>query len=163
MSQRFVGGLLLLLALLFPPRQARAELTLAGSAGFGFQVDPGTRVGGVNLMITPGYQFLEILRVEVGILGAIENAIDAGTDVGLEFRPMLVLAPPAIPLYGRLVFASVNPFSDARRTWAYGLGAGLAFGAGPLDVFGEVSALPRYFNSQMRWLLEARVGILAHF
>ncbi len=152
-----------MVALLLVPRAAQAEFTLAGSAGFAFQVDPSARVGAVNLMVTPGYQFLNVLRVELGILGAIENAIQQGTDVGLEFRPMLVLAPPAIPLYGRLIFASVDPFSDDRRTWAYGLGAGLAFGLGLVELFGEVAAIPRSVNSTLYWLLEARFGALLRF
>ena len=145
------------------PARPSAEFTLAGSLGFAFQVNPSARVGAVNLMLTPGIQFLDVLRIELGILGALENAVDDGTDVGLEFRPMLVLAPPTIPLYGRLIFASVDPFSDGRRTWAYGLGAGLAFGVGAVQLFGEVAALPRYFNGAMRWLLEARFGVQAHF
>jgi hypothetical protein len=161
--QRFVVGIVFMLALNLVPGTAKAEFTLAGSLGFGFQVNPSARVGGVNFMLTPGYQFLDVLRIELGILGAIENAIEQGTDVGLEFRPMLVLAPPTVPLYGRLIFASVDPFSDARRTWAYGLGVGLAFEVGAVQIFGEVAALPRYFNSAMRWLLEARGGLQVHF
>ena len=162
MLQRIVGGLVLILAVLISPSQARAEFTLAGSAGFAFQVNPDARVGAVNLMVTPGYQFLTVLRLELGILGAIENAIEQGTDAGLEFRPMVVLTPPTLPLYGRLIFASVDPFSDGRRTWAYGLGAGLAFGVGAVELFGEVEALPRYINGAMHWLLEARFGALLH-
>ena len=107
-----------------------------------------------------------MVRLELGILAGVENSRPVwrnGTDFGLEFRPMVVISPPLLPLYGRLVFASVDPFSDQRRQWAYGAAVGLGLTVAGFGVFAEVGALPRTVAGDIAWVLEARAGALLHF
>jgi hypothetical protein len=155
-----------------PLHVAKAGFILEGSVGYGYEVDPQHATQAINLMLTPGVEIADVLRLEVGILGAY-GAVRSGLDkdLQLEFRPMVVLAPPVIPLYARLILSVVQPFSDADRTIAYGgaLGIGVSVPASGVGVFLEVGILPRSVTSQVTqlseyvWILEGRAGVSFEF
>ena len=144
-------------------RPAQAGWTVAGSAGLGVEVSPETQVQAGNLMGTVGYEFLGILRPELGVVGSLEAARHGQpTQGGLEFRPMLVVQPPLVPIYGRLIVSGVDMFSSRRRTVAYGGALGLQLGVLSVKVFGEAGVLPRAQDGRYHWILEARAGLLFH-
>jgi hypothetical protein len=112
-----------------------------------------------NIMIAPGFGLLGLLRAELGIVG-LYGAARAGdpSDLNLELRPMLVVSPPLLPVYGRVVLAAVNPFSSD-RTLAYGGALGLGVSLAGLGLFAELGVLPRSVASTMHWILEGRAGV----
>jgi hypothetical protein len=80
----------------------------------------------------------------------------------LQFRPMVVVAPPILPIYGRAIFAITNVLKG-KTTIAYGAAAGLKFGLGPVGVFAEAGLLPRSVDdatgsSKINWVIEGRLG-----
>ena len=145
---------------------AQAKIVLTTSLGLDYQVNRGDRIDEGNLMVSVGYEPLRLVRMELGVVGSVENGqpkFNAGTELGWEFRPMVVISPPLVPLYGRVSFAGIDVFSQERRRWAYGLAAGTEICLGPVAVFGEVGALPRRFDNNFIWVLEARAGALLRF
>ena len=164
-SRRFIPlCLLIVAAVVTPPREAHATFDLEFSIGAGGQVSPNRAYEATNLMVTPGIGILEnILRFELGVLGsfaAVANRDPHSFD--LELRPMVVISPPIIPLYLRIIFAGVDLFSP-KRTVAYGAALGVGISAFGLGIFGELGVLPRVFESQFQWLLEGRVGVSLAF
>jgi hypothetical protein len=160
---RFLTGALLAALLALPARPARAGLGVEASLGYGYEVSPTTESQATNIMIAPGYDVGGLLRAELGLVG-LYGAARAGDTSGLnlEFRPMLVLSPPILPIYGRLVVAAVNPFS-ADRTLAYGGAAGISLGLGGVGVFGELGLLPRSVANAIHWVMEGRAGVSLGF
>lgn len=156
-----LGMAFVALAALAAPRPARAGWTVAGSAGLGVEVSPEAQVQAGNLMGTVGYELLGMLRPELGVVGSLEAARHGRpTQGGLEFRPMLVVQPPLLPVYGRLIVSGVDLFSSSRRTVAYGGALGLQLGVLGVKVFGEAGVLPRAQDGRYHWILEARAGLL---
>lgn len=158
-----VLGLGLLLALLGTPRQAQAGFvrwTLSASAGFGFEVHPVRRVQAENLMLAFGPGFVgDCVRLELGLLTAYGALFgQARREFHLELRPMVRLALPLLPLYGRIIFAGLNP-SARDRNIAYGGAFGLNIPLGRLGIFVEAGTLPRRAEQQTHWVLEARAGL----
>ena len=143
-----------------PVQQAHAAIDLEISLGAGGQVSPARQYEATNIMVAPGIGLLDnILRLELGFVGsfaALQNRDPHSFD--LELRPMVVISPPIIPLYLRVVFAGVDLFSP-QRTVAYGAALGVGISAFGLGVFAELGVLPRVFNAQFQWLLEGRVGV----
>ena len=142
-----------------PIERAHAGFILEGSVGIGGQVSPHADALPFTIMITPGYGIIKnLLRFEVGIGGAFNDIKNAKFD--LEFRPMLVLAPPIVPLYLKAVFAVGNVIHRP-VVLAYGgaLGVELVF-LSHLSLFAELGVLPRKVeNDRMGWVLEGRAGL----
>lgn len=165
---RFIPLCLLTLAaftaVFAPARDAHATFNLEFSVGAGGQVSPLRQYEATNLMVTPGLGILEnILRFELGVVGsfaAITHRDPHSFD--LELRPMVVVSPPVIPLYLRVIFAGVDLFSP-KRTIAYGGALGVGISAFGLGIFAELGVLPRVFESQFQWLLEGRAGVALTF
>jgi len=154
---------------MWPVHDARA-MVLEASVGYGYEISPDRATQATNIMITPGVELLEVLKLELGVVGAY-GAVRSGLnqDLQLEFRPMIVLAPPVIPLYARAIFSVIQPFSSADRTIAYGgaLGFGVSVPVVGLGVFAEVGVLPRSVTtasvSSFVWVLEGRAGLSFSF
>ena len=142
-----------------PLRAARADATLALSLGYGQQLTPTSQTESTNLMVAPGFGIGNVLRIELGILGAVEaSRPGSNSGPGLQFRPMLVISPPLLPVYGRLIVAAVDPFS-AKRTLAYGAALGLTVALSSVGLFVEAGILPRAYNTYFAWVLEGRAGV----
>jgi hypothetical protein len=151
------------LSLCLPPRAAEARVvtwTLSGSAGFGYEVHPRRNVQAENVMLALGVGFLaDCLRLEAGALTAYGNlAGERRRDFKVELRPMLRLKLPVLPLYGRLVFAGLNPFASDRNI-AYGGALGLSIRLGRIALFAEAGPLPRRAEGETHWVMEARAGL----
>jgi hypothetical protein len=140
---------------------ARAGWIVEGSVGKGVKVSPSpVKATQTNLMLAPGYTLLDILRFEVGLVGDLPDLQASKFD--LQVRPMIVVAPPIFPLYGRAIFAVTN-ILNGKTTVAYGAAAGIKFGLGPVGVFAEAGVLPRSVSppigpSQINWVIEGRLG-----
>jgi hypothetical protein len=149
------------LCLLAVAPAARAGLILEGSLGKGVKVSPSpVKATMTNLMITPGVTLLDdILRLEVGLVGDLPDVSMSKFD--LQVRPMVVVAPPILPIYGRAIFAVANVLhkNGTKTQFAYGAAAGLKFGLGPVGVFAEAGLLPRSIASQINWVIEGRLGV----
>ena len=130
------------------------------SVGKGTAVSPETKAQPTNLMVAPGIQIV-IVRLSLGLVADLPDVEDSDFDLGV--RPMLTIAPPLLPLYGRLVFAVNNLLDSDRRTVAYGAALGLSFGIAGVGVFAEAGLLPRSLNSQTIWVLEGRIGLSLGF
>lgn len=142
-----------------PLATAHAGLTLATSLGYGYQVSPTSQTDATSLMVAPGFGLGSLLRLELGILGAWDAARAGNTaGLGLQFRPMLVVSPPVLPIYGRLVLAMVDPFAST-RTVAYGAAGGVSVSLGGLGLFAEAGVLPRSYNAVISWVVEGRAGL----
>ena len=150
----------LVLCLLAVAPAARAGFILEGSLGKGVKVSPSpTKATQTNIMLAPGVTLLaDILRLEVGFVGDLPDIKDSKFD--LQVRPMVVVAPPILPIYGRAIFAIANVFHNngTKTQFAYGAAAGLKFGLGPVGVFAEAGLLPRSVNSTINWVIEGRLG-----
>jgi hypothetical protein len=150
-----------LLCLLAVAPAARAGLIVEGSLGKGASLSPSpVRALPTNIMIAPGITFLSILRAELGFVWALPDVQPHKSEV--ELRPMLTLAPPVLPLFGRLIFGFTN-LVDGPRKVAIGASGGLKFGVGPVGLFAEVGVLPRSFNTTVAWVLEGRAGVALEF
>lgn len=120
------------------PMQAHAGWTLGASLGKGFT--DGGDASPLNIRVSPGYGFADLLRVELGLVADLPDVEDK--DFDLQVYPSLVVAPPLLPVYGRLLVGVTDLLennSDAQIT--YGGALGLAFGAG-VTVFAEAGILP---------------------
>ncbi len=157
--RQLTAALLLCLPLLWAS-SAQAGLTLSGSLGAGGEVSPEAHYQATNLMLAPGYDFFGFIRPELGFVGTLEQ-IRGGDylNVGWELRPMVVLTAPLIPLYARLIFAAVDPFSDANRAWAYGGALGVGFALVGLGFYAEAGMLPRSVDATLSWVVEGRAGV----
>lgn len=162
---------LVLTSLLALPATARAGWIVEASVGKGARLSPSpVRAEPTNVMIAPGFT-IPFLRFEVGLVNSLPDVKDRKYD--LEVRPMVVVAPPILPLYGRAIFAFANLLHSEQRELAYGAALGLKFGLGPVGVFAEAGVLPRKrkftdetqmtTRSQMAWILEGRLGATLEF
>jgi hypothetical protein len=160
MRRWFQAALVLGLLALAPT--ARAGWVLEGSVGKGVKVSPSpTAATQTNIMIAPGYAIADIVRLELGLVADLPDVKASNFD--FQLRPMVVLAPPILPLYGRLIFAVTNLRGPGDTVIAYGAAAGLKFGLGPVGVFAEAGVLPQSVASQMQWVIEGRLGALLSF
>lgn len=134
---------------------AHAGWGIEASIGKGAKLSPSpVSAEQVNLMIAPGFG-IPFFRFELGLAGDLPDVKNSKFD--LEIRPMVVVAPPVLPLYGRLVVAVANLLNDETEI-AFGGAGGLKFGLGPLGVFAEAGLLPRSRMSRLSWVIEGRVG-----
>jgi hypothetical protein len=160
MRKWFQGGVVLLCLLAVVPA-AKAGIIVEGSLGKGASLSPSpVRAQPTNVMIAPGLTFLSVLRAEVGFVWALPDVQPHKSEV--EIRPMLTLAPPIFPLFGRLIFGFTN-LVDGPRKVAVGASGGIKFGVGPVGVFAELGVLPRSFNTTVSWVMEGRAGVALEF
>ena len=130
------------------------------SLGKGASVSPDTVAQPLNLMVAPGVQ-IAVIRLQLGLVADVPDVKDSEFDIGL--RPMLTIAPPILPLYGRLVFAFNNLLNDERRTVSYGAALGLSFSLAGVGIFAEAGVLPRSKNNVTSWVVEGRLGMSLGF
>jgi hypothetical protein len=163
--RRWYQAALVLCLLAVAPAAAHAGFILEGSVGKGVKVSPSpTKATQTNLMLTPGITLLDdILRLELGFAGDLPDIQNSKFD--LQLRPMLVVAPPILPIYARAIFAVANVFHNngTKTVIAYGAAAGLKIGLGPVGVFAEAGLLPRSIASQINWVIEGRLGVSLFF
>lgn len=143
------------------PSSAHAGFVIEGSVGKGVMVKPDVAAAQTTIMAAPGWAILSMVRLQLGVVGALGDVKNSKFD--LELRPMLTVAPPILPLYGRLVFAAQNLLDSNRRQFAYGPVLGMSFGLAGISVFAEVGLLPRNAKlpmdkTQMQWVVEGRLG-----
>lgn len=149
------------------PVAASAGPSLSLSVGAGWTTSPETHRMPTNVMLAPGWAFGPV-RAELGLVTALSDVRNPTTgrkDTELELRPMLVIAPPLFPLYGRAILAVTN-LVDGPRDVAYGGALGLSFGLLGASVFAEAGALPRAVevatpagtDEELVWVVEGRVG-----
>jgi hypothetical protein len=150
------------MCLALAPMSARAEFTLAASVGKAFQLAPSVRGEPTTLMVSPGWGFADMLRVEVGLALAFPDlAGPLPSPFDIQIRPTVVVAPPLFPLYLR-VFAVVDRLINGVRLLP-GAALGVAFGVSKIHIFIEAGALPRFNGSSVDFLLEPRAGVLWNF
>jgi hypothetical protein len=163
--RRWYQAALVLCFLALAPAAAHAGFILEGSVGKGILVSPApVKATQTNLMLSPGITLLDdILRLQVGFVGDLPDISNSKFD--LQIRPMLVVAPPILPIYGRAIFAVANVFHNngPKTLFAYGAAAGLKLGLGPIGVFLEAGFLPRSVNSRINWVIEGRGGVALFF
>jgi hypothetical protein len=155
-----------LAALSLAPAASRADLVIEASAGSGAQVDPRpvTRIP-TNVMLAGGYSFSGIVKLELGVLGELADVKESKFDV--QLRPMLVVQPPAFPLYLRGI-AGVSGLAQDTQRFIYGGALGTSFGLFGAGGFLEVGAIPRTVEvavpgggttNRTFWLAEGRMGV----
>jgi hypothetical protein len=158
MLKWFQGALVLCVVAIAPA--ARAGLIVEGSLGKGVKLSPGdVKAEQTNIMIAPGVT-LPFLRLELGLVWDLPDIKDSKSN--LELRPMVVIAPPVLPLYGRAIFAVTN-LVNGKTTIAWGAALGLSIGLGPIGVFAEAGLLPRSRDSKINWVAEGRLGAYVGF
>ena len=159
--RRWFQAALVLCVLVVASRAAHAGWIVEGSLGKGAKVSPSpVTQTQTNIMIAPGVTLLaDVLRLEIGFVADLPDV--KASKFNLQFRPMVVVAPPILPIYGRAIFAITNVLKGP-TTIAYGAAAGLKFGFGPVGVFAEVGLLPRSVDpgtgSKINWVIEGRLG-----
>lgn len=118
-----------------------------------------------NLMIAPGVSVAGMLKLELGVLGNLGDV--KGSKFDVDLRPMVVIAPPLFPMYGRAIFA-VTDLANGPRKIQYGGALGVSFGALGFGGFVEAGLLPRVVevtdatgakSDKTYWLAEGRVGV----
>jgi hypothetical protein len=136
--------------------RAHAGWVIEASVGKGGRVNEPRGWEPTNVMAAPGYQFLGILRAQLGLVGDLGDVKNSKFD--LQLRPMIGIYPPILPLYGRAIFAFQNLLNGPRHMavgGAVGLKIGLPFIG--LGIFAEGGVLPRFAdNTQM--VVEGRLG-----
>ena len=146
-------------ALLLAPFSARAGLLFEGSIGSGFTLSPdsGNRIP-TSIMATGGYSF-PMVKLELGVVGNLSDVESSEFD--LDLRPMLVLSPPAFPLYGRIILG-VTGLVEGPTAFNWGGAVGVRIGAVGLGAFVEAGALSRKIEvngkEEDSWLAEGRLG-----
>jgi hypothetical protein len=145
----------LVLSLLLFGSAAHAGFILEGSVGKGARVSPSPKgATQTNIMLAPGFT-VPFLRFELGILNELPDL--KNSKYNLELRPMIVLAPPILPLYGRAIFGVTN-LLHGKTSIAWGAAGGVKIGVGPLGVFAEAGFLPRSISGTLVWVIEGRLG-----
>ena len=160
--RRWFQAALVLCFLALVPAAAHAGWILEGSVGKGAVVSPSpVKATQANLMLAPGVGLLDdILRLEVGLVGDLPDLQASKFD--LQVRPMVVVAPPVLPIYGRAILAVTN-ILHGKTTVAYGAAGGFKFSLGPVGVFLEAGFLPRSIASRISWVIEGRAGVALFF
>jgi hypothetical protein len=152
---RKLGLFALVLALWAAPRPASAGFFIEGSLGVPWHTNPVLYREPTNILITPGYAFLDLLSVELGLVTHFAQFQQTG---GWGLRPMIGLRPPFMPLYGKLVF----DFNDLGHEKVSSVGAalGLTFlSFSQIRLFVEGDYLPRKTNGVYLNVIEARLGL----
>jgi hypothetical protein len=155
-QMRHLAALIVLFCFVAAPALARADFILEGSAGTGYQVKPSidTKRQPTNLMLAGGWGFGEWIRGEVGLLAEIPD--NDAYEFDLQVRPMLVVDPPLLPIYARLIVGVANLLHDAN--FAFGGALGLGGSIAGLGLFAEAAMVPRVADGDFNWILEGRAG-----
>ncbi|ACG71537.1 conserved hypothetical protein [Anaeromyxobacter sp. K] len=131
----------LALALLGAPAAARAGGLLELSVGSGARIDPSpTERIPTNVMLTAGYGFADMLKLELGAVANLGDVEDSKFDIDL--RPMLVVSPPLFPVYLRGIM-TVNSLVEEPVKIGYGGALGVRLGVLGLGAFVEAGVLAR--------------------
>ena len=147
------------LGLFVAPSVAKADFVLEGSVGVPYNVKEPRGRAPTNVMLAPGWGLGEMLRAELGIVGDLGDV--EGAEFDLQIRPMLVIDPPLLPLYGRIIVGVTNLLSDADTEIAYGGALGLGFSLAGLGAFVEAGLVP--IGGADVILLEGRAGVYISF
>ena len=155
-----LSSAVLALALFLCPVAARAGGLLEGSIGSGFrwQPKPTERIP-TNVELTLGYSF-PIVKIELGGVANFNDVKSSKFDVDL--RPMLVVKPPAFPLYFRGILSYSN-LVEGPKAFGYGGAIGSRFGPPiGLGVFLEAGAIAKRVKigtvEKDTWFAEGRLG-----
>lgn len=133
---------------------------VSGSVGRGIQVSPSVASEPWNVMITPGYGFLEdLLRIELGIAATFPDI--AARNYDLQLRPMLMINPPVIPLYFKVITAVGNLTTSP--DFHFGGALGLGFSLLNFSVFVEGGYIPHLQSGNLIHSIEPRAGVSLHF
>ncbi|MBC8134128.1 MAG: hypothetical protein H7X95_14195, partial [Deltaproteobacteria bacterium] len=97
----------------FGAANANAGWVIEGSVGKGGRVNAPRGWEPTNVMVAPGYQFLGILRAQLGLVGDLGDVKNSKFD--LQLRPMLGIYLPIFPIYGRAIFAFQNLVNGPRH------------------------------------------------
>lgn len=151
---RKLGLTVVLSALLAVPREAGAGLFAEASLGLPWQLSPHTYRQPTNILITPGYSFLDLVSVELGL---VANFSGFSKDSSFGLRPMVGLRPPAVPVYGKLIL-DFNDLGKGTVT-SFGGALGASFGFGPVHLFLEGDYIPRSVDGTNYNVLEGRAGV----
>ncbi len=146
------------------PAAARAGVVLDASVGKGVQVSPGTEAMPTNVMLAPGLSFFDdILEAQLGVvadLTDVRNSSVQSPKLDMELRPMLKIAPPLLPIYGKAILAVTNLTGNAGGTTvAYGGALGTQLKLAGVGLFLEAGTLPRSVNGTFVWVVEGRAGV----
>ncbi len=141
------------------PLPAFAGGIIEFSAGTGYMMSAPKGRTPTTVMVAPGYGLGEMIRLELGVLAALGD-VEGGT-FDMELRPMLVLDPPLIPIYGRII-AGVNLKEEPRQV-VYGGAVGMSVSLAGIGLFGEGAYVPRVVDGQTFHLLEVRAGVYYAF
>jgi hypothetical protein len=155
---RKLGLAVVVSALLAAPGGASAGLFAEASLGLPWQLSPTTYRQPTNILITPGYSFLDLVSVELGL---VANFSGFSKDSSFGLRPMVGLRPPAVPLYGKLIL-DFNELGKGTVT-SFGGALGSSFGFGPVHLFLEVDYLPRSVGGTNHTVVEGRAGVSLSF
>lgn len=149
------------LAVYVLPSAAQAGWVVEASVGRGMQVEPSVDddLGPTNLLVAPGYGLGEVLRAEVGFVIDLPEE-NVGTN--LRLRPMLVIDPPILPLYGRLIVGVANLLEN-ERAFEFGGAVGIGGSIGGIGLYAEVGALPQAIAGDFIWIAEGRAGAYLAF
>jgi hypothetical protein len=136
---------------------AHAGFVIEGSVGKGGRVNDPRGWEPTNVMAAPGYEFLGILRAQLGLVGGLGDVKNSKFD--LQLRPMLGIYPPILPLYARAIFVYENLLNKPRHVavgGAVGIKIGLPFIG--LGLFAEGACIPRFIDSKTQAVVEGRLG-----
>jgi hypothetical protein len=162
---RRLSPALLALSLLAAPALARAGWFVEGSAGQGWEYKPDHLRQPLNLMVTPGYQVLDVLSLECGAVAAFANVKNSKFDI--QLRPMAELSLPVIPIYAKAIFG-ITGLANSPVKVQYGGALGWRMGLAGVGLFLEAGLLPSNVrvkdaagnaSNQLIWIAEGRLGL----
>jgi hypothetical protein len=161
MKKLWSGLAALALALLLGPASARAGGLFEASVGSGVRWDPSpTERIPTNVMLTGGYSFAGMLKLELGVVGNLGDVKHSKFD--LDLRPMVVVAPPVLPIYLRGILG-VSGLVEGPQALNYGGALGLRVGLLGVGAFLEAGALSRRIKvgteKKDAWMAEGRLGV----
>jgi hypothetical protein len=143
------------LALSLPARAG--DLSLAGSVGTGYRIDPQSGRIATNVLVAPGFDLIgDTLRIEVGFVADLPDV--EGSELDFQVRPMAVLALPILPIYARVV-TGVTQIVSGPVAFAFGGAIGIDADLGEhLAFFGEAGFVPRASGNGFESVFEGRLG-----
>jgi len=140
------------------PAAAKASIVVEASVGRAAQVSPWNSDQPTNLEIAPGIGIGNMIKAELGFVVDWQN----GQKTNLRLRPMLVVSPPVIPLYGRLILGYDKMFSSDRHL-EFGGAVGVSFSVSAIGVFAEVGYVPQNTSAGVEHFVEGRLGAFLSF
>lgn len=136
------------------PLSAHAGFVIEGSVGKPYQVTEPSGFMPTNIMIAPGYEFLEMIRIQLGLAAQLADV--KNSQFAAQLRPSIGLFPPILPLFARATFAVQNIGDDAKI--ATGISGGLKLSLLGAGVFLEAGYLPTFADSKTYSVVEGRLG-----